>query len=110
MTNALEATFGRFKAHHPNFSGDVIFVGHSLGGVILFELLRLADALTFRPTAFYTLGSPVGIFLHCSGNVPGANFTLPNGTRYMNIFHPGDPVAYRVEPLFGQEFAKRPPQ
>ncbi|XP_061185904.1 phospholipase DDHD2-like isoform X1 [Saccostrea echinata] len=56
--------------------------------------------LDFKPNTLYALGSPIGIFLSARGvdNI-GEEFTLPTCPRVFNIFHPFDPVAYRLEPL-----------
>lgn len=56
--------------------------------------------LDFKPSILYALGSPIGIFLSARGvNNIGEDFTLPTCPRVFNIFHPFDPVAYRLEPL-----------
>jgi hypothetical protein len=39
----------------------------------------------------------------------GREFCLPTCPGFFNIFHPYDPVAYRVEPLIDQEMAKLRP-
>jgi len=81
----------------------------------LFELLRQSGvpersaSLSFVPAGLFTLGSPIGMFLHCADDVPAPSFTLPGGTRYYNIFHPLDPVAYRVEPLLVPELGQTSP-
>ncbi|XP_056004599.1 phospholipase DDHD2-like isoform X2 [Ostrea edulis] len=56
--------------------------------------------LDFKPNTLYALGSPIGIFLSARGvdNI-GEEFSLPTCPRVFNIFHPFDPVAYRLEPL-----------
>lgn len=75
----------------------------------------LDKCLPFVPEFTLLLGSPVGLFLTLRGahavfdelreQVPGdvkprvSPFTLPTGPVH-NIFHPSDPVAYRIEPLF----------
>jgi hypothetical protein len=74
----------------------------------------LDKCLPFVPEFTLLLGSPVGLFLTLRGahavfdelreQVPGdvkprvSPFTLPSGPVH-NIFHPSDPVAYRIEPL-----------
>mmetsp|Transcript_40454 Transcript_40454/g.112372 ORF Transcript_40454/g.112372 Transcript_40454/m.112372 type:complete len:593 (-) Transcript_40454:56-1834(-) len=116
VAEAVDSAMARFRKYHPNHTGNVVLVGHSLGGAILFELLRKgrgggSDArLAFSPQALFTLGSPTGLFMHCADNVPTASFSLPQRTRFFNIFHPLDPVAYRIEPLFSPEFRHIPPE
>jgi phospholipase DDHD1 len=34
---------------------------------------------------------------------------MPNCARYYNIFHPIDPIAYRVEPLIREDMHDKPP-
>ena len=75
---------------------------------------RLDQCLPFIPEFTIFLGSPVGLFLtlrgahavfdelrdkHTGEAKPRESpFSLPTGSLY-NIFHPSDPVAYRIEPL-----------
>ncbi|ESO93104.1 hypothetical protein LOTGIDRAFT_232837 [Lottia gigantea] len=56
--------------------------------------------LQFSPSALFALGSPIGVFLSVRGvEQMGEEFKLPTCPRFYNIFHPFDPVAYRLEPL-----------
>lgn len=67
-------------------------------------------ALCFEPAAFYALGSPIGMFLAVRGiDSLGPSFSLPTCGRFFNIFHPYDPVAYRVESLLDSELANLRP-
>jgi len=83
----------------------------------------LKQTLPFVPEFTLFLGSPVGLFLTLRGAHPvfdelreqfpnkpkAAPFTLPTGSIH-NIFHPSDPVAYRIEPLLlAQETENLPP-
>lgn len=46
-------------------------------------------------------------------NIKDGNFSvgikMPNCRRYYNIFHPIDPIAYRVEPLIKQDMHDKEP-
>ncbi|XP_055331613.1 SEC23-interacting protein-like isoform X2 [Paramacrobiotus metropolitanus] len=56
--------------------------------------------LQFHPSCFFAIGSPVGMFLAVRGVTKiGEDYCLPTCPRFLNIFHPNDPVAYRIEPL-----------
>ncbi|KAL3863613.1 hypothetical protein ACJMK2_005363 [Sinanodonta woodiana] len=56
--------------------------------------------LLFKPMCFFALGSPVGVFLAARGvEQLGEDFRLPTCHKVFNIFHPFDPIAYRIEPL-----------
>ncbi|CAJ1383584.1 unnamed protein product [Effrenium voratum] len=62
----LETAVSRFKDCHPNFRGQIFLLGHSLGGVILWDILT-QQRLAFTPNALFTVGSPIGVFLHAAG-------------------------------------------
>lgn len=62
--------------------------------------------LNFDPIAFFALGSPVGMFVTVRGlDSLGESFRLPTCPAFFNIFHPYDPVAYRIEALVNPELA-----
>ncbi|XP_012139228.2 uncharacterized protein LOC100879519 isoform X2 [Megachile rotundata] len=158
-----------FKDRNPDFNGGIYLGGHSLGSLILFDLLchqkplpsdkanenegednedqkneetdpsqassdrvlkrRLSKKisyvmgaagtgqpyihypqLNFHPRAFFALGSPIGMFVTVRGiDMLGDDFILPTCPAFFNIFHPFDPVAYRVEALINPEAHKYRP-
>lgn len=50
--------------------------------------------------ALFALGSPIGMFLTVRGATEiSLDYQLPTCPRVFNIFHPYDPVAFRIEPL-----------
>lgn len=83
--------------------------------------------LDFKPQTFFALGSPIGkmsqsdsfishnlifagMFVTVRGLAQlGENFCLPTCPSFFNIFHPYDPVAYRIEALINPELAKLKP-
>ncbi|XP_043719864.1 phospholipase SGR2 isoform X2 [Telopea speciosissima] len=77
--------------------------------------------LEFKVDTFFAVGSPLGVFLAVRniriGIGQGKEYwqdesiseEIPACRQMINIFHPFDPVAYRVEPLVCKEnIAKRP--
>ncbi|XP_011337475.2 SEC23-interacting protein isoform X2 [Ooceraea biroi] len=158
--NEMNRLHALFKERNPSFNGGVYLGGHSLGSLIMFDLLchqkpsveeepenendeddtfepikpmpapvlkrRLSKRisyvmgtagtgqpfihyaqLNFHPRAFFALGSPIGMFVTVRGiDTLGENFTLPTCPAFFNIFHPFDPVAYRVESLINPEAHK----
>ncbi|XP_074642043.1 triacylglycerol hydrolase DDHD2-like isoform X2 [Tubulanus polymorphus] len=66
--------------------------------------------LNFTPVNFFALGSPIALFLTTRGTetIPD-DFSFPTCTGFFNIFHPFDPVAYRIEPLIAYEFSNIKP-
>lgn len=57
--------------------------------------------LSFDVSNFFMLGSPVAVFLMLRNQHRPLSdkFSLPGCKRVFNIFHPYDPVSYRIEPL-----------
>jgi len=66
--------------------------------------------LDVKPTAFFALGSPTGMFMAVRGiDSLGVDFQLPTCNNFYNIFHPYDPVAYRIESLVDKNFCELRP-
>ncbi|KAM8716630.1 hypothetical protein ACLKA7_003500 [Drosophila subpalustris] len=161
VADALNEVYLKYRMRHPEFNGGVSLAGHSLGSLILFDLLchqkplkeseeenkenpdqlpqknnqsaepkqvqlpnndqmlpkqvsyamGLGPAgtgqpvinytqLIFHPKKFFALGSPIGMFVTIRGiDKLGLDFRLPTCPGFYNIFHPFDPVAYRIEAL-----------
>ncbi|XP_008825518.1 SEC23-interacting protein isoform X3 [Nannospalax galili] len=58
------------------------------------------NSLDFEPEIFFALGSPIGMFLTIRGvDRIAENYRLPTCKGFFNIYHPLDPVAYRLEPM-----------
>ncbi|XP_063804442.1 phospholipase DDHD1 isoform X2 [Pseudophryne corroboree] len=74
-----------------------------------------APALKFKVENFFCMGSPLAVFLALRGIRPGNRGThdhfLPRAicNRLFNIFHPADPVAYRLEPLILKHYSNISP-
>ncbi|XP_039637909.1 phospholipase DDHD1b isoform X3 [Perca fluviatilis] len=72
-------------------------------------------ALKFKVENFFCMGSPLAVFLALRGIRPGNNgvqdHILPTSIckRLFNIFHPTDPVAYRLEPLILKHYSNIAP-
>lgn len=118
-----------YMEKNPNFKGKIHVLGHSLGSAIAFDLLayqqdaKLADneyQLNFDVENLFCVGSPVGMFklLQQKNIVSRENVksdfdptdlrefvSSPKCKNLYNIFHPCDPVGYRMEPLVDPEYA-----
>ncbi|KAK4290109.1 hypothetical protein Pmani_036976 [Petrolisthes manimaculis] len=148
VASEMDRLYSLYKRRNPGFEGRVSVAGHSLGSVILFDILmnqkdegrmkedeekeeeeeerrilarkgrkdskveyRVGEGgtgqptlnypqLAFHPTAFFLIGSPLSMFITVRGiEAVGLDFYLPTCGRVLNIFHPFDPVAYRLEAL-----------
>ncbi|TMW51213.1 hypothetical protein DOY81_003690 [Sarcophaga bullata] len=156
---SMNSLYLRYRERHPEFNGGVSLAGHSLGSLILFDLLchqnpikesedknlenpdqffatgntsstmdsnQLEDKqmsytmgpagtgqpfinygqLIFQPKKFFALGSPIGMFVTIRGiDKLGLDFRLPTCPGFYNIFHPYDPVAYRIEALVNPDLS-----
>eukprot|EP00746_Dinoflagellata_sp_MGD_P163911 gnl/MRDRNA2_/MRDRNA2_92221_c0_seq1.p1 gnl/MRDRNA2_/MRDRNA2_92221_c0~~gnl/MRDRNA2_/MRDRNA2_92221_c0_seq1.p1 ORF type:complete len:741 (+),score=150.31 gnl/MRDRNA2_/MRDRNA2_92221_c0_seq1:85-2307(+) len=83
-------------------------IGHSLGSVILYDVLTgwqmsgkaSTPLLDFQVENFFLWGSPVAAMVSIANfDATQGEFALPENTAVYNIFHPHDPVAFRLEPL-----------
>jgi hypothetical protein len=132
----LNSTFRKFCNHNPQFAKNpkVSIVGHSLGSAIVFDILCAQQSeasktndqnsntprLEFAVDNFFGVGSPVGMFQLLKGNHLVGRTSSANGNNnntmspavnnYYNVFHPSDPVAYRVDPLVHREAASLAPK
>ncbi|XP_055913448.1 mucin-2 isoform X2 [Eupeodes corollae] len=163
VTSSMNDIFVKYKQRNPEFHGEVSLAGHSLGSLIMFDLLchqrphkqseeknmENPDAMTsdspvesnrlkeeeegknitykmgqagtgqpfisypqllFQPKKFFALGSPIGMFVTIRGiDKLGLDFRLPTCPGFYNIFHPYDPVAYRLEALVNPDMNGIPP-
>uniref|UniRef100_A0A8C9SPF0 DDHD domain containing 2 n=1 Tax=Scleropages formosus TaxID=113540 RepID=A0A8C9SPF0_SCLFO len=56
--------------------------------------------LDFEPQTFFAFGSPIGMFLTVRGlKRIDPSYSFPTCKSFYNIYHPFDPVAYRIEPM-----------
>ncbi|XP_062371806.1 phospholipase DDHD2-like [Sardina pilchardus] len=60
--------------------------------------------LAFHPHSFFAFGSPIGMFLTVRGlKRIDPDYNFPTCKAFFNIYHPFDPVAYRIEPMIVSE-------
>ncbi|KAF3850887.1 hypothetical protein F7725_012659 [Dissostichus mawsoni] len=65
--------------------------------------------LAFHPQTFFAFGSPIGMFLTVRGlKHIDPNYSFPTCKSFYNIYHPFDPVAYRIEPMIVTEVDLEP--
>uniref|UniRef100_F7AL38 DDHD domain-containing protein n=1 Tax=Ciona intestinalis TaxID=7719 RepID=F7AL38_CIOIN len=74
------------------------------------------ESLNFSVDSLFCIGSPLAMFLCLRGKLPQKNLSdvtqlIPTSLcrRFYNIFHPADPVAYRVEPLLFHHYSNLDP-
>ncbi|CAK9440595.1 uncharacterized protein LODBEIA_P46350 [Lodderomyces beijingensis] len=130
VTSEVNRVYKEYKKRNPRFNGKVHILGHSLGSAIAFDILSeqtgtiqgtsniSENHVQFPVDNLFLLGSPVGLFKLLEGkNIeartqvtnkiePSKNTEIasPKCNNLYNVYHPCDPVAYRVEPLVSPEF------
>ncbi|KAK9762933.1 hypothetical protein K7432_010830 [Basidiobolus ranarum] len=119
ITNALNSNYEEFMKENPDYDGTFSLVGYSLGGVCCYDILahqeRIVNAqgcskvffdvpkLKFQPSNFFALGSPIGLVM-VMRNQKFNSYQVPKSCVFDNIFHPYDPVGYRIEPLIEERY------
>ncbi|KAI3660473.1 hypothetical protein MP638_004302 [Amoeboaphelidium occidentale] len=131
--DAMNQEYQALSKSLKNFKGKVAILAHSLGGVIALDILShqqwmdhddrsksvelppsdLMPGYTFKrleftPTDLFAIGSPIGSVYVMRGQDPHT-YRIPSCIRMHNIFHPFDPIAYRLEPLLDPQFAEIEP-
>lgn len=119
VSQQLNKFYKKFCLNNPSFDGEVSLIGHSLGSLIVFDILCHPDQfkLDFKVKNYFSIGSPISVFkliqktkiTHAEDKsyVPiGINMNKPHCQSFYNIFHTCDPVAYRIEPLVDRRLSK----
>ncbi|XP_057306093.1 phospholipase DDHD2-like isoform X1 [Hydractinia symbiolongicarpus] len=90
----------RVSKNAPSLSVDSVQCTYKKGSAGIGQPLVIYPKLEFQTDGLFCLGSPLGLFLTCRGvSSIGASYKLPKCPKFLNIFHPYDPVVYRLEPL-----------
>jgi len=67
-------------------------------------LSNMNKGLSFKVKFLFCVGSPLAVYIVMRGH-SGSFLPAPEQCeRIINIFHPHDPVAYRLEPLFDESY------
>ncbi|TMW60860.1 hypothetical protein Poli38472_000902 [Pythium oligandrum] len=126
VTQQLNQKYRVFMEEHPKWNGKVSIFAHSLGSVISYDILTHKagekarngvrfPGLDFQVENFFAVGSPVPIMVLARGDLKledghfNGGIKKPMCNRYFNIFHPIDPIAYRIEPLIKPDMHDRQP-
>lgn len=132
----LNKVYQLYLEKNPGFNGKVHILGHSLGSAIAFDImsqqynerpkdLDLTKDLCFDVDSLFCVGSPVGVFKLLTQQNISARSSMPEDfdprspknlqaspkcANLYNIFHPCDPVGYRMEPLVSPKFSNFKPE
>lgn len=129
VVTEINRVYNLYVEKNPDFKGKVHVLGHSLGSAIAFDLLAYQKEvkdesdlyqLAFDVENLFCVGSPVGVIklLQQKNILPrsevGEDFdptdlsgdaSSPKCKNLYNVFHPCDPVGYRMEPLVDPSYA-----
>ncbi|ETV91124.1 hypothetical protein, variant [Aphanomyces invadans] len=125
VTKQMNDKYTSFMAANPGWQGFVSIFAHSLGTLITYDILThdagqvgsngvVFPGLSFPVENLFCVGSPVPIFALSRGaldihdGVCTGGLRRPNVNHYFNLFHPADPIAYRVEPLVDVDMSSYP--
>ncbi|XP_026466349.1 phospholipase DDHD1-like isoform X2 [Ctenocephalides felis] len=128
LIEELNRLHAMFLLRNPTFRGSVSVLAHSLGSVILYDVITgyqpgvcqrncgssvsskeptPVSPLSFTIEQLFCLGSPLSVFIALRLSEPSRKEVLPPGLctgGFYNIFHLSDPVAYRMEPLLCRDY------
>lgn len=116
VIHQLNKIVRKFEARNNKPVEKISLIGHSLGSAIVHDILQ-RDRITtrgdepskkgieFDVDKYFAIGSPLGLFRLLEKE----KVKKSNVNEIYNVFHPCDPVAYRIEPLINLESAAIPP-
>ncbi|XP_048379141.1 phospholipase DDHD2-like isoform X2 [Stegostoma tigrinum] len=97
---ARERAGGGEDSQRPLSTSSVTSVSYEQFDVGIGQVSVNYPRIRFEPDIFFAFGSPIGMFLTVRGlKRIDPNYTFPTCKRFFNIYHPFDPVAYRIEPM-----------
>ncbi|ORX47417.1 hypothetical protein DM01DRAFT_1410182 [Hesseltinella vesiculosa] len=118
VVGAFNETYQEFIDDHPTFHGNIGIFGYSLGGLVSWDILSHQrplhtkeeraqveklnlnmPRLAFEPQFLFGVGCPLGALLNIRNQDPRL-YHPDSSVTFQNLYHPCDPLAYRVEPLY----------
>ncbi|OAF65889.1 hypothetical protein A3Q56_06384, partial [Intoshia linei] len=101
VLNRMNTTVENFKTINPYFKGTINICAHSLGAVIMTEILLHSATpriIKFKPNAFFSMGGPIMLFLEFEEILFWKrNFKFPLIDKFINIYYVGDFLAYKFK-------------
>jgi len=67
-------------------------------------LLNVTERISFKVKFLFCIGSPLAVYIVMRGHSDSFIPEKSQCERLINIFHPYDPIAYRLEPLFHKSY------
>lgn len=105
LATQIQSQLAAVYRNRPAFSGRVSLLAHSVGCTLAVELLH-RELLPVPVDAVVLTGCPIPAYATLAPDQQPALATLRklrSQIRFINVFHPLDPIAYRLEPFLGAE-------
>lgn len=101
VSKQIDSQIAAVFRNRPAFTGRVSLLAHSVGSIIALELIH-QKMLPCDIDALFMTGCPVPTYAvlspdnqHCLATIRRNQANI----RFINVYHPLDPVAYRLEPF-----------
>lgn len=107
----IRSQLAAVQRNRPAFSGRISILAHAVGAILVLELLH-RNLLPSNIDAVVFTGCPVPAYAVLAPDEQQALATirrLRTQIRFINIYHPLDPVAYRLEPFVLENGEAVPP-
>lgn len=102
----IESQISAVIRNRPSFSGRISILAHSIGCIIALDCLNENNLYTKIDSVFMT-GNPISAYAVLVPDNQSALSIIRKlryNVRFINVFHPLDPVAYRLEPFILEKF------
>ncbi|KAK9718800.1 hypothetical protein K7432_005246 [Basidiobolus ranarum] len=124
IVKSMNEEYDKYMESHPNFKGTFSLVGYSLGGICCYDILCAQEdganlegrakinikpqKLKFKPHFLFSMGSPIAAVM-VMRNQTFEQYKIPDYCIHHNIYHPFDPMAYRMEPMVDPKYRELSP-
>lgn len=111
IASQIQLQLSAVRRNRPAFTGSVSIMAHSVGCNLALELLH-RQLLPFQIDAVVLVGCPIPAYAALAPDDQPILSTVRNlrsKVRFINVFHPLDPVAYRLEPFVMPKGSTIPP-
>ncbi|KAJ1510671.1 hypothetical protein HMI55_006902 [Coelomomyces lativittatus] len=111
----INQKYREYLLMHPDSNPITTIFAYSMGGVIIWDILNQTpvegvplphEKLEIPVSSVFLVGSPVSMLLVYRGHQVQQ---YHHSVRFYSLYHPLDPVAYRLEPIFDPRLQALPP-
>jgi hypothetical protein len=112
---SINEIVSKFRQRNENFGGEISLMSSSYEALFVFDLLANQNVSDFWKlkcdiSKFYACGLPTQLLMMRNGDKLKHGFVLTACKKFLNILHPYDPIAQRIEPLIIPEYSALSPE